>query len=185
MEARTLTVLLRAWREGSEDARDELVGRVYDELVKIAVGYLRRERADHTWQPTDLVAEAYLRLSGGETPVWADRVHFFAIAARTMRQILVDHARKRAAGKRELRGEALDHIAATGGVKPYELLALDEALERLAARDERKARVVELHYFGGLTQKEIAEAVGVHVNTVASDLRFAEAWIHVELARPA
>jgi RNA polymerase sigma-70 factor, ECF subfamily len=181
-EPRTLTVLLRGWRDGDPAARDELMSRVYTELLKIARSYLRSERTDHTWQPTDLVAEAYLRLAGSDAPEWGDRAHFFAIAARTMRQILVDHARRRNAGKRGdgVRGEAFDEVR-VGAARPYELVALDEALEQLAKRDERKARVLELHYFGGLTHKEIAEVIGVHVNTVASDLRFAEAWIHVEL----
>jgi RNA polymerase sigma factor (TIGR02999 family) len=178
----TLTMLLRAWQTGSVEAREQLIARVYEELLTLATSYLRGERG-HTWQPTDLVAEAYLRLAAGETPACNDRVHFFGIAARTMRHILVDHARKRNAGKRGdgVRAETLDEIL-VGDTRPHELVALDDALQSLAKRDERKARIVELHYFGGLTQSEVAEIVGVHVNTVASDLRFAQAWLHSELS---
>jgi RNA polymerase sigma factor (TIGR02999 family) len=177
-----VTTLLRAWRAGNDLARDELVTRVYEELVGIAAGHLRGERAGHTLQPTELVAEAYLRLTAGETPEWNDRIHFFAIAARTMRQILVDHARRRRASKRGEgdHPETFDELVVGAG-RPYDLIALDDALEALTKLDERKANVVQLHYFGGLTQREIAEMIEVHVNTVANDLRFAEAWLHREL----
>jgi RNA polymerase sigma factor (TIGR02999 family) len=179
---RTVTMLLRAWQGGDAEARDQLVARVYEELTRIASRSLRGERIGHTLQPSDLVAEAYLRLTAGETPEWKDRVHFFGITARTMRQILVDHARKRNTGKRGdgVRVETLDEVV-IGTARPYEMVALDDALSALAKLDERKARVVELHFFAGLTQAEVAEVVGVHVNTVANDLRFAEAWIHREL----
>lgn len=177
-----VTVLLRAWRGGDRDAFDQLVPIVYDELRRLAAMNLRGERAGHTFRPTDLVSEAYLRLAGAELPEWKDRVHFFGVAARNMRQILVDHARKRSADKRG-RGERLSTFDETlGGFdRPDELVALDEALSALALIDERKARVVELHYFGGLTQADIAELLGIHVNTVARDLKLAEAWIHRSL----
>jgi RNA polymerase sigma factor (TIGR02999 family) len=175
-------MLLRDWRAGNEAALEELMPLVYGELHKLAASYMRGERPGHTLRPTDLVGEAYLRLAEGSKPELNDRVHFFAIAARTMRQILVDHARKRGASKRGSgdRPVTLDE-AVVGGERPDELLALDEALEALSKFDERKARVVELHYFGGLTQNEIAEALAVHVNTVARDLKLAEAWIHRHL----
>lgn len=180
---RTLTVLLRDWRGGDRAALDELMPLVYGELHKIASRFLRGERANHTFRPTDLVAEAYLKLADGQAPDIQDRVHFFAIAARSMRRILVDHARKRAAEKRGSGKQAVTFDEALIGTeRPEELLALDAGLEALAKFDERKARVVELHYFGGLSQDEVAAVVGVHVNTVARDLRLAEAWIHAHLA---
>ncbi len=176
--ARTVTILLRDWRAGDRAARDALIPLVYAELHRLAAAYLRGERPGHTFRPTDLVSEAYLRLAEGAQPDWDGRVHFFAIAARTMRQILVDHARKRDAGKRGggERPSTLDE-GAIALDRPTRMIALDEALAELEKLDERKARVVELHYFGGLTQDEIARAIDVHVNTVARDLRLAEAWI--------
>lgn len=183
---RTLTLLLRDWRAGDQTAFDELVPRVYAELHGLAERHLRGERPNHTFRPGDLVAEAYLRLAAvGESQEWNDRVHFFAIAARTMRQVLVDHARKRNAVKRGdgLRPVTFDEALATPD-RPEELVALDDALAALTAFDERKAKIVELHYFGGLTQQEIATAMELHVNTIARDLRLAEAWIqrHVRQA---
>jgi RNA polymerase sigma-70 factor, ECF subfamily len=180
--ARTVTLLLRDWRAGDRGALDDLLPMVYAELHKLAAGYLRGERPGHTFRPTDLVSEAYLRLADGAAPESNDRVHFFAIAARTMRQILVDHARRRKAGKRG-DGQAPvtfdDDVVGAGA--SADVLALDEALAALEAQDERKARVVELHYFGGMTQEEIALALDVHVNTIARDLVFARAWIHRRL----
>jgi RNA polymerase sigma factor (TIGR02999 family) len=178
-ESRTVTVLLRAWRDGDRAALDELLPVIYEELYRLASRYMRGERAGHTLRPTDLVSEAYLRLGGSSPPDWNGRVHFFAVAARNMRQILVDHARKRSAEKRGAGVKAVtfdEQLIA--GDRPSELVALDEALVALAAFDERKARAVELHYFGGLTQAEIAEVLDVHINTVARDLRLAEAWLH-------
>jgi RNA polymerase sigma-70 factor, ECF subfamily len=176
---RTVTMLLRDWRQGNQDALDELLPIVYAELHKLAASYMRGERVGHTLRPTELVAEAYLRLAEGTKPEWNDRVHFFAIAARTMRQILVDHSRKRNADKRGAGEKPVTFDEGlVGGERPDELIALDEALTALAKLDERKAKVVELHYFGGLTQQEIADALEVHVNTVARDLKLAEAWIH-------
>lgn len=177
-----MTILLRDWRNGDRDALDELMPLVYTELHRIAAGYMRGERRGHTLRATDLVGEAYLRLADAGHTELNDRVHFFAIAARTMRQILVDHARKRDAAKRGggERPVTFDE-GLVAGERPEELLALDAAIDALAKFDERKARVIELHYFGGLKQDEVAEALGVHVNTVARDLRLAEAWIHQHL----
>jgi RNA polymerase sigma factor (TIGR02999 family) len=179
---RTVTMLLRDWRAGDRAAFDALMPLVYDELHRLASHYLRGERAGHTFRPTDLVSEAYLRLAGAAQPELNDRVHFFAIAARSMRQILVDHARKRCADKRGSGDKpvTLDESLPIPD-RPEELLALDEALEELAKLDDKKARVVELHYFGGMTQDEVAKALEVHVNTVQRHLRFAEAWLHRRL----
>jgi RNA polymerase sigma-70 factor (ECF subfamily) len=178
--ARTVTLLLRDWCAGDESALDALMPLVYAELHKLAASYLRKERPGHTLRPTELVGEAYLRLAANEAAALNDRVHFFGIAARVMRQILVDHARKHNAGKRGA-GEAPvtfdDQLAHHSG----DLVALDDALEALAKFDERKARAVELHYFGGLTHVEIAEVLGVHANTVNRDLQLALAWIRREL----
>jgi len=176
--ARTVTLLLRDWRGGDRAALDELLPIIYAELHKLAAGYLRGERVGHTFRPTDLVSEAYLRLADGAKPEWNDRVHFFAIAARTMRQILVDHARKRNAAKRGDGDRPVTFDEGTIAAAPPErMIALDDALVALEAFDERKARAIELHYFVGLTHDEIAEALGVHVNTVGRDLRLGEAWI--------
>lgn len=174
----SVTSLLREWSRGDRDALEKLTPLVYGELHRLAEAYTRRERSDHTFSPTALVSEAFLRLAGGETPPFNDRVHFLAVAARQMRRILVDHARRRAAGKRGS-GErlvTLDEMLSSDE-RPEELCALDEALERLAVFDARKARAVELHYFGGMSHKEIAVVLEIHENTVARDLRMAEAWI--------
>jgi len=174
-----VTKLLQAWAEGDRSALDRLTRVVYDELRRLAAAYLRRERPDHTLSPTALVSEAFLRLSGGEHPAYEHRVQFFAVAARHMRRILVDHARRRTAEKRGgLDRPVTFDEGLIAGERPEELVALDDALLALAAVDERKARAVELHYFGGMSQKEVATALGLHENTVANDLRFARAWLH-------
>jgi RNA polymerase sigma factor (TIGR02999 family) len=181
-----LTDLLRAWRDGDRAAFDQVAPLIYDELRRIAAIHLRGERPGHTFGPTDLISEAYLRLAGGEMLEFKDRAHFFAIASRSMRQILVDHARKRGAEKRgggERPGELDETRIAVD--RPWELVALDDALEELEQLDERKARVTELHYFGGLTHDEIAAVCDVHVNTVARDLRIAEAWLRSRMRDPA
>jgi len=180
-----VTILLRAWTEGDEDALERLTPLVYEELRRLAGAYMRRERSGHTLTPTELVSEAFLRLAGGEQPAFQDRVQFFAIAARQMRHILVDHARRRTADKRGGKEQAvtLDEDL-TSVERPDELVALDEAIDALAVMDERKARVVELHYFGGMNHKEIAALMSVHENTVARDLRLAEAWLHRHLTSP-
>ena len=178
-DAKSVTVLLRDWRRGDADALNKLVPIVYDELRRLAARFLRDERAGHTLRPTDLVSEAYLRLIGAHPHELHDRAHFLAIAGANMRQILVDHARKRSRVKRGGGQRPItlaDDVIATD--RPEELVALDDALVALAVIDARKAKVVELSYFSGLSQAEIAEVVGVHVNTVARDLRLAEAWLH-------
>ena len=180
-DAGPITVLLAEWRAGDASALDRMLPRIYEELHRLANGLMRRERRGHTLSATDLIDEAYLRLAG--TPLDArDRVHFLAIASRVMRQILVDHARRRAAAKRG-HGEApvpLDEELVAAPVSD-DLVELDLTLQQLATFDERKARAIELRYFGGLTQDEIAQVLGVHVNTVARELRLAEAWMHAQL----
>lgn len=179
MDRPPITVLLRAWAQGDRAALDRLTPVIYDELRRLARAYMRRERTGHTLSPTALVSEAFLRLAGSEQPTYEDRVHFLSMAARHMRRVLVDHARKRAADKRG-GGDltvTLDEGLVSGG-RPHELVALDDALQSLAAVDERKAQVVELCYFAGMSHKEIAVALSVHENTVARDLRLAEAWLH-------
>jgi RNA polymerase sigma factor (TIGR02999 family) len=177
-----VTILLRAWREGDARALDRLIPIVYEELKDIARRSMWGERPDHTLQATALVHEAYTRLIDSDV-TWQDRSHFFAVAARQMRRILVDHAKARGRIKR---GGGADRITLNESVAvspepPADLVALDEALERLTALDARKAQVIELHFFGGLTHEEAAEALGVSVATVERDLRFAKAWLYREL----
>jgi RNA polymerase sigma factor (TIGR02999 family) len=177
-----LTRLLRAWRRGDRAAFDEIAPLIYDELRRLAAYHLRGERVGHTLGPSDLISEAYLRLAGGAELDFQDRAHFFAIASRNMRQILVDHARKRGAEKRGGGVVPAEFDEARVSIeRPSELVALDDALDELAKFDERKARVTELHYFGGLTHEEIAEVCEIHVNTVARDLRISEAWLRSRL----
>jgi RNA polymerase sigma factor (TIGR02999 family) len=176
-----VTVYLRAWQDGDAKAFDQLIDLVHQELHRLARARMRGERSGHTFSPTDLVSEAFLRLAGANVD-FRDRAHFFAVAARTMRQILVDHARAKAAQKRGGGAQAvtLDEQLIAGG-RPEELLALVDALTALAVVDERKAKTIELRYFAGMEHKEIAEAMNVHINTVARDLRLGEAWIHRHL----
>jgi RNA polymerase sigma-70 factor, ECF subfamily len=183
MTENDVTRLLRQSRDGDPAAMDELLPLVYRELRRIAGAYLRSQRPDHTLQPTALLNEAYIKLAGAEPQQWNSRTHFFATAAAIMRNILVDHARSRQAEKRgggvtpvslDL---AMDHAAG----KPADLVALDDALQALAARDERKARVLELRYFGGLSVEETAEVLGLSVATVGREARFAAAWLRREM----
>jgi RNA polymerase sigma factor (TIGR02999 family) len=184
-----ITTLLHAWREGDSRATERLMPLVYEELRVLAGRCMAGERKDHTLQPTALVHEAFLRLSGGVAPDWRDRVHFFAVAARVMRRLLVDHARARRTAKRD--GGLVVPLEEAGppgqGSTPdrLDLLALDEALARLSDFDDRKARSVELRYFGGLTLEEISEALGVSRPTVILDLRLARAWLFRHLAEEA
>ncbi len=182
-ETGSLTELLHRWRRGDTGARDALLERVYPELQKQAQRRLRRERPDHTLQPTALVNEVYLRLSDSEIE-WSDRVHFFAVASQAMRRVLVDHAKAKRSLKRgggRLRVTLVDEHSKTPQAAP-DVLDLDAALTRLAELDERKARIVELHYFGGLTYDEAAEALGVSEATITRELRFARAWLERALA---
>lgn len=173
---------LEEQRQGNPEAFDRLIPLVYDELRRLASAQLRREGRAHSLQPTLLVHEAYLRLANADV-AWQDRTHFLSIAARVMRRILVERARAISARKRgggQLHVTLTDQVAAPGpGV---EILALDDALDRLRNFDDRQARAVELCYFGGLTYPEIGETLGVSVATVDRDLRHARAWLRRELA---
>src|SRR5690606_1539115 len=184
--ARAVTTLLGQWREGDEGALVELAPLVYEELRALARRYMGSEGAGHTLQATGLVNEAFIRLAGMDVP-WSDRAHFYAVAARSMRRILVDHAKAR---RREKRGGAARHasvetvVIPDAAAGPADLLDIDEALERLARIDARKGEVIVLHYFGRMTYDEMAEALDVSPATVHRDLRLAKAWILNEL-RPA
>ena len=184
LPSQDVTQMLRAWSDGDRRALDELIPIVYEELRRQAARYLRRERPDHTLQTTALVHEAYVRLVDQRDVRWQNRAHFFGVAAQLMRRILVDHARKDHALKRG--GPAahlpLEEAAAVAGGPDMNLVALDEALTKLAVMDERKVRVVELKYFGGLTAKEAAEVLGVSKATVRHDWGLAKAWLRREIA---
>ncbi|PRH81468.1 sigma-70 family RNA polymerase sigma factor [Arenimonas caeni] len=182
--ANDITQLLRQWREGDGSARDRLVAVLYPELRALADRQLRGERSNHTLQPTALVNEAYLRLSGLERMDWQDRGHFVHMAARVMRGILVDHARRRQAAKRDsglqVTLTGVDLAAPEAG--DVDALALDAALARLEQLDPDKARVVELRYFGGLTIEETAEAMASSPATVKRQWQAARAWLFAALA---
>jgi len=179
-----ITRLLVAWGEGDEAALDELTPLVYEELHRLAHYYMSGERAGHTLQTTALVNEAYLRLIDWKNVQWQNRAHFFAVSAQLMRRILVDFARARGYDKRGggVRAEALDEAALVTDEKGTDLVALDEALGALAELDERQARIVELRFFGGLTNEEVAEVLKVSEGTVRRDWSLARAWLHRELS---
>ncbi len=180
-----ISQLLAAWTEQDPAARDALVPIVYDELHRLAHHYMRAERAGHTLQTTALVHEAYLRLVDVERMQWRDRAHFFAMAATMMRRILVDHAR---ASARDKRGGGVAMTSIDDGIaappRDVDVIALDDALERLATIDQRQARLVELRYFGGLTIEEAAAALGVSAGTVKREWVIAKAWLYRELHTP-
>lgn len=179
------TQALAALSRGEEQAAQRLLPLVYGELRALAGSYFRRQRSDHTLQPTALVHEAFVRLVDQTGVHWKDRAHFFAIAATAMRQILTDHARRRAALKRggDRAKVSLDGAAAPTPDEEVDLVALDEVLTRLMTLDPRKHRVVELRFFGGLSVDEVAEVLGVSKTTVESDWRAARAWMSAELSR--
>jgi RNA polymerase sigma factor (TIGR02999 family) len=182
-----VTRLLRKWSSGDRDALETLLPLVYAELRRLAGAYLRNERAGHTLQPTALVHEAYLKLVGGAAVDWKDRAHFFGVAARAMRQVLVDHARARATGKRGLGQVFVGLDAAAGAAAParsLDLLDLDRALSKLSGLDERQSRLVELRLFAGLTIEESAVVLGVSHATVSREWKHAEAWLQREMAGP-
>jgi RNA polymerase sigma factor (TIGR02999 family) len=179
-----VTQLLMDWSSGNQEAHDELMLLVYDDLRRLARRYIRRESSGHTLQTTGLVNEAYLRLVDQKHVSWQNREHFFGIAAQLMRRILVDHARMRHRAKRG--GGALQVSLKEAEVisheSPKDLLSLDEALTRLAEVDRRKSRIVELRYFGGLSIKETAEVLRVSPGTVMRDWTLAKAWLYRELS---
>ena len=178
-----VTQLLANWGQGDREALEKLTPVVYDELRRMAHRYMSGARPDHTLQTTALVNEAYLRLAGQAHPSFQNRAHFFAVAAKAMRQILVNYAlsynaQKRGGGAQKIE---LDEAAVVSQAQSKEIVDLHEALERLAALDARKAQVVELKYFGGLNHDEIAEVVKISPITVRRDWEFARAWLHKEL----
>lgn len=182
-----ITERLRLWSRGDEHALDALLPCVYPDLHHIAARLLRKERPGHTLQPTALVNEAYMKLAAARRLEWQNRAHFFAVAARAMRQILNDHARGR---KREKRGKGItpvawdDHLLAQASrqaISLEDLMLVDEALSRLALEDPRRARMVELRFYGGLTNEEIGEVLEISVNTVIRDWDLAQAWMRREL----
>ena len=177
-----LTRLLLDWSKGDRAALDQLMPVVYDELRKIARGYLKRERPTHTLQPTALIHEAYVRLIAQDFPAFQSRAHFYGVAAELMRQILVDHARSHRAAKRDGGQKlALDDAAIFSKERAADLVALDDALAALASFDQRKSRIVELRFFGGLSVEETAEVLGVSTATIGREMRLAQAWLHREM----
>ena len=185
MEQTQITQLLQQVRGGDREAFDRLFPLVYVELRRLAGAYMRHERPDHTLQATAVVHEAYVKLVGSGGVEWQDRAHFFAVAAQQMRRILVDHARAVRAAKRG--GPAvklsLDEVNRVAEKRDEDVVAIDDALTELEKRDARAARVVELRFFGGLTDKETAEVLGVAVATTRRDWEFARAWLFRHLSR--
>ena len=179
-----VTEILDKWRDGDPDAAERLFPLVYDELKQRARYFLSGERLDHTLQPTALVHEAYIRMAGDAQMPAEDRGHFYAIASKVMRRILVDHARRHNAEKR---GGAMERVTfeestVIAGSSAAEIVDLDDALHRLEELDERKCRVVEMRFFGGLSEQEVAESLGVTSKTVQRDWQFAKLWLFRELS---
>lgn len=178
-----VTRLLIACRDGDQSAEHLLIAMVYKELHRLAASYLRRERPDHTLQPTALVHEAYIRLTHLQQVDWESRAHFYATAATLMRRILVDHARVQRAAKREAMRDAvpLEEISVASTERPIEVIALDDALNHLAMFDPRQSKIVEMRFFGGLSEAEIGSTLGISERTVKRDWRLAKAWLYKEL----
>jgi RNA polymerase sigma factor (TIGR02999 family) len=183
ISSREVTRLLSKWSQGDPSALERLTPLVYDELRRLAHRHMSGERSNHTLQTTALVNEAYLKLAGQTHANWSDRAHFFAVAARAMRQILINYALSYNAQKRGggLARVELDEAALLSASQSREIVELHEALERLGRLDARKEQVVELKYFGGLKEDEIAEALGISAVTVRREWRFAKAWLHNDL----
>jgi RNA polymerase sigma factor (TIGR02999 family) len=179
-----VTRLLQEWSNGEEQALDRLVPQIHRELRKLAASYLRKERSDHTLQPTALVNEAFLKLIDQRAVKWQNRAHFFGIAAQAMRRILVDHARQRSYQKRggDVRRVTLDEALVVSNERAAEVVALDDALNSLAEFDERKSKIVELRFFAGLSIEETAEILAVSPGTVMRDWTLAKAWLRREIA---
>jgi len=180
-----VTELLIAWGNGSQDALEQLCPLVYEELRRLAHRYMSRERPGHTLQTTAVVHEAYLRLIDQTHVQWQNRAHFFAIAAQMMRRILITHAQSRAYAKRGGGGlkVSLDEAAILSNERAGELIALDEALKSLTTLDPRRSQVVELRFFGGLSNEEIAEVLKISANTVTRDWNVAKAWLYREMSK--
>jgi RNA polymerase sigma factor (TIGR02999 family) len=178
-----ITELLAEWSDGNQSALDELYPLVYDELHRLARRYMSRERKGHTLQTTALINEAYVRLVDQRNARWANRSHFFAISAQIMRRILIDHARRYAYAKRGggARQVSLEEVATVARADLPEFIRLDEALKSLAELDPRRSQVVELRYFGGLNNEEIAGVLKISENTVTRDWNMARAWLYRQL----
>lgn len=178
-----ITQILQDWNSGNDEAKERLLNYAYDELKRQARYLMSRERVDHTLQPTALVHETFLKLGDGANIIWKDRAHFYGFASHLMRQILVDHARHHAAAKR---GKNPVHVSTDDiEIPTYEradsIVAIDEVLNRLAAIDERQARIVEMRFFGGMTNTEIAETLDVSERTVSREWQTAKIWLYREL----
>lgn len=174
----SVTQLLKDWRSGQADALERLTPLVYEELRSLAAGYMKRERAGHTLQPTAIVHEAYVRLIDMDVP-WEDRAHFFSVAARLMRRILVDHARERSTNRRAGEHtvfELQEHDAHAEEIG-FRLVEIDSALTKLETKDPRLAQMAEIHYFAGLSSEETAAALGMSVSALQRELRFVKAWL--------
>jgi RNA polymerase sigma-70 factor, ECF subfamily len=182
-ETHEVTRLLAEWAKGDEDALDDLTPLVYRRLHQLAARYLWRESEGHTLQPTALVHEAYLRLVDQANQTWQSRSHFFGVAARVMRQILVDHARRKKAGKRRGFKVPLEEAVCLGPWRGRDIEALDSSLHALEEIDPRKCKAVELRYFGGLSMEEIAQTLDVSTITVRRELRMAEAWLYHDMRK--
>lgn len=183
-KAQNITRMLKDWSDGNDQILDRLLPFVYDELHRQASRFMRRERPDHTFQTTDLIQEVYFKLIDQNQVDWQNRAHFYAIAAQAMRRILVDYARTKNRQKRggRQKPQSLDQvIKIPAQEKGIDLVALDEALDRLAEFDQRQAKVVELKYFSGMTETETAEVLGISPATVARDWNIAKAWLYQEL----
>ncbi len=178
-----LTDLLLEWQQGDSGALDKLTPLVYDELRRIAHRYMQQERGGHTLQTTALVHEAYVRLVGGQKIEWQNRAHFYGVVAQVMRHVLIDHARRLQRTKHggDAQRISLEDVAVMPHARADELLALDEALDELARLDPRKARVVELRYFGGLSIEETADVLDISAMTVRRDWRAAKAWLYTQV----
>ena len=178
-----VTRILVDWSGGDEDAPSRLMPLVYEELRRLARSYLQSERPDHTLQATALVHEAYLQLVDQETATWQNRAHFFGAAARSMRRILVDHARRHGAEKRGggLQKLSFDEALDLAAERAVDLVALDDALQDLASFDQRQSDIVEMRFFGGLTNEEIAETLNISSRTIKREWRLAKAWLRREI----
>jgi len=183
LSRKDVTVLLRAWNEGDPSAPEKLAPLIYAELRRLARRSLRREYEQHTLETGALINEAYLRLADWKNARWENRAHFYGVASQIMRRVLVDYARsrgyqKRGGGERPM---SIDDIAVASPSRPQDLIALDEALDRLSQLDDRKGKVVELRFFGGLSVEETAAVLNISPFTVIRDWNFAKAWLHREL----
>jgi RNA polymerase sigma factor (TIGR02999 family) len=182
-ETQPITLMLRRFSDGDKEALDRLMPLVYTELRRLAGSFLSRESIGHTLQPTALVHEAYARMVGRQQPEFKSRAHFLSIAAKVMRQILIDYARRRKASKRGSGSPKMSLEEACGAAvdQPQAMIALADALEQLEKKDPRKAQLIEMRFFGGLTLEESAEVAGITMESVRYELRLAQAWLHREL----